>query len=426
MVSFDHEGTYLFVFFPIVNTDYPEPRTSLECHPKRITDEVSKLPKFNQRVQVCLICGENIFGKKAGFTHHQKYRHSKGSFSCEYCAETFTSGIALHNHAREKTHADPKMGLFEKSFKEATKFKCDVGSCTAVFETFNYFQSHTIKEHDVFPLKCDICEKRYKEMSTFKNHMEAHEGVLKYECDVCQKKFVSKERLLAHRRLHLGRRFACRLCDYKGRSSTALRNHHVMIHDPKRFKCDYCLKKFASKQNLEHHIQTHTGKPSFKCVPCDMYFKRHHHFKAHLKTATHRNRGTGLDKFGCELCSVKYPDEQIWNRHLMTKEHVQKVNEKFNAGEEVPERLLSGYKTSVSLDHLNNEQHLMDQEDEENKFDEELITLTDQPGLFSDDHVEFIVVSDIAEDVTLTTSHPDEVKLSDAATAEDSSTHLMM
>ena len=135
----------------------------------------------------------------------------------------------------------------------------------------------------MFPLECKICKRRYKEQATFKNHMETHQGILKYECDVCSKKFVTKERLFAHRRLHLGKRFLCSRCDFKARSSTALRNHIIMKHSERKFQCYLCSKKFGSKQNLEQHGVVHTGMTSWHCSICEMSFKRHHHFKAHLQ-----------------------------------------------------------------------------------------------------------------------------------------------
>ena len=113
--------------------------------------------------------------------------------------------------------------------------------------------------------------------------METHQGILKYECDVCSKKFVTKERLFAHRRLHLGKRFLCSRCDFKARSSTALRNHIIMKHSERKFQCYLCSKKFGSKQNLEQHGVVHTGMTSWHCSICEMSFKRHHHFKAHMQ-----------------------------------------------------------------------------------------------------------------------------------------------
>ena len=320
-------------------------------------------------IKMCLVCEKKLLGKYA-LSKHLKSKHGQGNFKCRYCGEILTSGHALHEHARQKKHENG-----QKVYKK-TSYQCDINNCVEAFHTFNAFQAHCLKVHQMFPLECKICKKRYKEQATFRNHAETHLNQLKYECDICSKKFVTRERLFAHRRLHLGKRFHCTQsqCDFKARSSGALRNHIKMKHLDRQFQCTTCDKKFASKQNLEQHVVIHTGATSWHC--CDQSFKRLHHYKSHLNSLSHKTR---------------------------LKEN-QKSKATVAKAEEIGSHQAASSDFSLVIPQFN---------------DEDLINLADN-NFMDDSNVQFIIVNEANQDVMLIS---DEVKLSDAATEE---TSLMM
>lgn len=332
----------------------------------------------------CLICGKRLLGKYA-FSKHLRQKHSRGSYTCKSCAQVFSSGYKLHEHARLKKHDSSGAQKYKK-----TTYNCDVGGCGKTFATFNAFRDHCVTTHSMFPLECKLCKKRYKEQATFKNHMETHAGVLKYECDVCSKKFVTRERLFAHRRLHLGKRFVCSQCDFKGRSGTALRNHILMKHAERRFQCFLCSKKFGSKQNLEQHEVVHTGMASWHCSACDMSFKRHHHYKTHLSSQSHRNKSRS---------TVPKP-----------------IAAKEPAMLDIDDPGLKTQNNDFSLVIPLNLEHSLASGEQHSIVDDDLMNLADTNSeLFLDDtNVQLIIVNEANEDVMLMTSN--EVKLSDAAT----------
>lgn len=338
-------------------------------------------------VRNCLICGKRLLGKYA-FSKHLKQKHSHGSFPCKFCTQVFTSGLKLHEHARLKKHNEANAGT--QKYKKTT-YKCDVSDCQASFVTFNAFQSHCLEAHNMFPLECQICKKRYKEQATFKNHMETHQGVLKYECDVCSKKFVTRERLFAHRRLHLGKRFICsqNQCNFKARSSTALRNHIMMKHMERRFQCFICSKKFGSKQNLEQHEVVHTGMTSWHCHICDTSFKRQHHFKTHLNSQSHKSKADFqfIGGIGQQPKKIK-PKPTPTQSATATDD----------------------FSLVIPL-NLDNHSYV----EQPSLVDEDLINLADN-NFLDDSNVQLIIVNEANEDVMLMTSN--EVKLSDAASED--------
>lgn len=365
-------------------------------HPK---DEDLELKHQNNTDigKVCLACGKRLVGKFA-LSRHLKLKHHQGSFPCNDCEEVFPSGQSLHEHARMRKHGG---GATDKHKK--TTYQCDINDCKSLFSTFNSFQSHTIRCHNLFPLECKICKKRYKEQSTYKNHKETHENIQKYGCDICPKKFVTRERLFAHRRLHLGKRYECTQpgCEFRARSSTALRNHIKMKHLERRFQCGICSKKFGSKQNLEQHEVIHSGEVKWHCSPCSQAFKRQHHYKAHMSSVSHRNKTN-------ETLIEAKRNPQF---HLKPKV----LQQSSRAAEDTS----SDFSLVIPL---NLEQNIMP------KFnDEDLIDLADNNTsselfLENDNSVQFIIVNEGNQDVMLMTS--DEVKLSDAA-GEDSSNLLI-
>lgn len=363
-------------------------------------------------VRHCLICEKKLVGKFA-FSKHLKSKHSQGWYKCKSCDAPFLSGFKLHEHARLKRHQDLEPKKYQK-----TTFQC--GLCESTFATFNAFQSHSLSNHNIFPLECQICKKRYKEQATFKNHMETHQGVLKYECDVCAKRFVTRERLFAHRRLHLGKRFKCSQCEFKARSSTALRTHIQMKHLEPKYECVLCMKKFGSKQNLEQHEVVHTGLTPWHCNICDVRFKRQHHFKAHLNSNNHKTKNNEAvvekskkapaivdiipepePQIECQVCRTSFKFDFHLKQHLRSKNHTSKVEEKLNRGEAVPDHLIVD-KSDYVFDFAN----------------DDFLQHADQNELFLDDsNVQLIVINEANQDVMLMT-HGD-VKLSDAAPDQD-------
>lgn len=345
--------------------------------------------------KVCLACGKRLLGKFA-LSKHLKLKHHQGSFPCNDCEEVFPSGQSLHEHARMRKHGTTTN---QRAYKKTT-YQCDINDCKSQFSTFNTFQTHTIRCHNLFPLECKICKKRYKEQSTFKNHKETHESILKYQCDICQKKFVTRERLFAHRRLHLGKRYECTQpqCEFKARSSTALRNHIKMKHLERKFQCLICSKKFGSKQNLEQHEVIHSGEVNWHCSPCSQAFKRQHHFKAHMNSLSHKNKTNETVPLDSKRSIPQF--------HLKPK-----VLQQSSRVEDIEHQATSDFSLVIPL---NLEQNMP-------KFnDEDLIDLADNNSselFLEDNNVQFIIVNEGNQDVMLMTS--DEVKLSDAA-SEDS------
>ena len=344
-------------------------------------------------VKICLVCDKKLLGKYA-LSKHLKSKHGHGSFDCKYCGEMFTSGHEIHEHVRQKKHqSSPKA-------KKST-YRCDINACVQSFLTFNAFQAHCLNVHQMFPLECKICKKRYKEQATFRNHTETHLNQLNYECDFCSKKFVTRERLFAHRRLHLGKRYQCSQsqCDFKARSSSALRNHIKMKHLDRRFQCTTCEKKFASKQNLEQHEVIHTGTTSWHC--CDMSFKRLHHFKAHLNSHSHKARvkegSSNTALYKCDICLLTFKFDHLLREHQKSKAHLAKAEELENS-----QHVVGSTDFSLVIPPQFN--------------DEDLINLADN-NFLDDSNVQFIIVNEASQNVMLIS---DEVKLSDAATEENS------
>lgn len=186
---------------------------------------------------ICAICGDK-FATKYSLKVHAKTHASGKPYTCDVCSKTFNSRGVFKRHTRvhRKTFvcATCNTGFASKQRLQRhmvmhmkVKHKCEV--CGNFYKRRESLMAHSSKSHRVTPLSCTLCSKRFLNAEPFDEHLKTH--ATNHHCTVCNKEFGSYRRLKRHSVIHLDiKPYACRICDKKSNSRSALRKHTARMH----------------------------------------------------------------------------------------------------------------------------------------------------------------------------------------------------
>lgn len=106
-------------------------------------------------------CGK-IFAQTTTFSTHFPLQHIAVRFTCDICAETFTSEQLFSEHAPK--HAFPKA-------LAVTSYECLI--CTALFDTVEYHvREHCLdRDNRIYVYTCKYCKSYYRSKNTYAAHL---------------------------------------------------------------------------------------------------------------------------------------------------------------------------------------------------------------------------------------------------------------
>lgn len=179
-------------------------------------------------VYTCDIC-EDTFPTRSGFYYHQKTKHIKDFFICQYCGKKCLTNNSLNIHTLTHTHRD--------------KAQCI----------------------------CPVCGKTFHYSGGLFYHMKIHNNERKYCCLFCDRRFYTTTAQQRHIRTHTGERpYACKYCNRRFFSNSELKKHLYLHTGNMPHHCLYCKKGFTCKYNLKKHMIKHPG--NYKCTFCGKGF----------------------------------------------------------------------------------------------------------------------------------------------------------
>ncbi|XP_074105906.1 uncharacterized protein LOC141531794 isoform X2 [Cotesia typhae] len=168
---------------------------------------------------------------------------------------------------------------------------------------------------------CNLCPLRCRYKSHMDRHMMQHTGERPYACTLCQAKFTHRGNLNGHMRIHSGEKpFRCDICSKQFSEKSNIKRH-IKIHMrvPKPYRCKICSKRFLEVKYVRQHMQNlHVPKVDlpkprvYKCLTCKAIFKQTSALKKHLLVHAEDQ------PYACDVCSVKFEDENERDKHMVT------------------------------------------------------------------------------------------------------------
>ena len=126
--------------------------------------------------------------------------------------------------------------------------------------------------------------------------------------------------------IHQGRRYKCRLCDYKSKAAEGMTAHLMLKHDieiegKEVFRCSYpqCRFKAPNMTKVKDHINSvHLKLYEFGCEVCGKMFKWKGGLQLHLKVS--HGQGVSNRRHKCEKCDLSFKFSHQVREHF-EKEH---------------------------------------------------------------------------------------------------------
>ena len=227
------------------------------------------LPRFQHTVNVFLFLADNwkhcgkFFNHLTDCMEHKPHLGMK-SYTCQYCAKSFSKFSACKGH--ERTHTGEK------------------------------------------PYTCKHCKKSFGDSSACKRHERIHTGEKPYTCKHCKKSFSYSTACKQHERTHTGEKpYTCKHCEKSFRDPSTYKRHERIHTGEKPFTCKHCKKSFRQLSTCKRHERTHTGEKPYTCKHCEKSFGLLSHCRQHEKR--HARAGS-LEQTQLDQCSKSRRDLQ--------------------------------------------------------------------------------------------------------------------
>ena len=160
---------------------------------EQTTENIQEQKEFS-----CKFCDAG-FNSLDNFQNHVKKLHPTKNFSCEVCADLFTTKKLLKRH---------------KNVVHNKVHKCD--KCEEVFDDLKHLNIHVKSIHLNYELECVICKDMFKSIYILNKHMRNRHPSKKkqFQCEICEATCSTKENLAKHvKESHSDERHACPHCD---------------------------------------------------------------------------------------------------------------------------------------------------------------------------------------------------------------------
>ncbi|XP_077545627.1 uncharacterized protein LOC144158545 [Haemaphysalis longicornis] len=132
------------------------------------------------------------------------------------------------------------------------------------------------------PYVCGICRKCFMLRGNLVKHERLHSRETPYVCSICYKGFLLRRQLARHEKSHSAERsYACSIC-YKGFPLRSQLARHEKLHSAERRNvCRICNKSFATRSDLAGHERSQSGKRAYVCSICKKGFTTSCHLTRH-------------------------------------------------------------------------------------------------------------------------------------------------
>ena len=195
---------------------------------------------------------------------------------------------------------------------------------------------HMRRKHLERTFKCTECDKAFGLGKDLNEHMRSHSKQV--ACEVCDKKFTRDYFLKKHfANKHVSKTakpdkvkaprekpekqlvYACKQCDYIGKTARNLRIHIRRTHGEKTLPCSMCDKTFAMTKDLKQHIRTHTVR--FSCEICGKVLKSKFALQLHRNAIHLGIKNTYMKPYLCTSCGKLCSNKTVYREH-QNKEHL--------------------------------------------------------------------------------------------------------
>lgn len=257
--------------------------------------------------------------------------------SCPHCEFSCGLDVELGRHLKQ-VH------------KERKPFTCSV--CGASFEIELSFQIHILAHTDKpvpRPRKsytCPVCDTKCKSHRILMSHCEKeHKMVNLFTCTRCRFACLSKKELVEHAKslLHKGKRnkvsicpvckvaclrlgthlatshpdhrpYSCDQCNYRSKTTYAMRTHMLTHTDSKDFVCHHCKRACKSQISLKRHVKNHNPERKYHCSLCSFSTNDSYEFKRH-GTRVHTRKSF----YSCKYCNLSFVNHCDLKLHAMSE-----------------------------------------------------------------------------------------------------------
>ena len=183
---------------------------------------------------------------------------------CNVKPENYKNVVDLHVFETNDIDSEKETQDCNKELSHNNESKCPdcEYSCPYISDLVEHMKCHTSELLDVHldpsqkkqKFDCSKCEYSCGYENIFIEHMQCHIGEKSIECtDRCHQPDNAKGIFLN------SNMYACKLCDFTGKSEKHLSDHNKM-HNGKVYKCTKCVFMCKTTFELKEHMDNHTGE----------------------------------------------------------------------------------------------------------------------------------------------------------------------
>ena len=316
------------VFSPEETIELKEETIKQESSDEEIEEEEVKAKKKKVENVQCYLCGQ-IF-EDSNVKDHIKIVHPEVSsgqvwktfgqprdFQCSSCNVCHKDEDSLKMHICGLLPPD-WLGQSLGGMHQCPKCNKEINRYVKLLEHYAKFHSEVKK----FP--CEQCDFRGATSSILREHKVTHS--MSMQCDICHKTFKNRIILAKHKKeIHEGKKkliaefktATCDICNYTGKLRDVLTHKQYSHPDSliQKYKCDSCDFESILKEELQKHQKTEHEATNI-CHLCGKRFTYPFKLKAHMEN---QHRTEPIEEptkdFICDQCGKGFVNKQRLRHH---------------------------------------------------------------------------------------------------------------
>jgi KRAB domain-containing zinc finger protein len=236
-----------------------------------------------------------------------KKEHTRSTFECDQCDESFPLSINLGLHKR--IHTEVKLIAVNQSDKSASQLadhKKIKKECNQCHKSFNKLKNHIRLAQDKI-YTCKKCELTFNNCKLFRLHIKEH-AKPSFGCKKCRFTTSHEGHLTKHNSArHSDEKYKCNKCTFKTNQPTEFNEHKEKRH---KIYCEHCNKEFTTNSGLRKHIESIHEEITSKCTKCSY---------VGYDVAGHMRKQHGPPKYVCDECGLKTSFKANFIYHKLSK-----------------------------------------------------------------------------------------------------------